>query len=86
MTLLPLRPPGKTHPRPSAPSAEKSVAELGLWIEADSVLSVSSCKFLFELLKNPLSLRRLENNGSQRMASASATSFELHALCDEKSC
>jgi len=50
------------NPRPSARSAEKSVAELGLWIEADSVLSVSSCKFLFELLKNPLSLRRLEND------------------------
>jgi hypothetical protein len=32
----------------SAPSAEKSVVELDLWIEADSVLSVSSCKFLFE--------------------------------------
>jgi hypothetical protein len=39
------------NPRPSAKSAEKSVAELDLWIEADSVLSVSSCKFLFELLK-----------------------------------
>jgi hypothetical protein len=36
------------NPRPSAPSAEKSVVELDLWIEADSVLSVSSCKFLFE--------------------------------------
>jgi hypothetical protein len=51
----------------------------------DSVFSVSSCKFPFELLKNPLSLRRLENNGSQWMASASATSFEICALCDEKS-
>jgi len=86
MTLLPLRPPVKTHPRPSAPSAEKSVAELNLWIEADSVLSVSSCKFLFELLKNPLRLRRLENDVAQRNASASVASFELRALCDEKSC
>jgi len=74
------------NPRPSARSAEKSVAELGLWIEADSVLSVSSCKFLFELLKNPLSLRRLENDVAQRNASASVASFELRALCDEKSC
>ena len=62
MTLLPLRPPVKTHPRPSAKSAEKSVAELDLGIEADSVLSVSSCKFLFDLLKNPLRLQRPEYN------------------------
>jgi hypothetical protein len=32
------------NPRPSAKSAEESVVELDLWIEADSVLSVSSCK------------------------------------------
>jgi hypothetical protein len=32
------------NPRPSAKSAAKSVVELDLWIEADSVLSVSSCK------------------------------------------
>ena len=29
-----------------------------LWIEADSVLSVSSCEFVFDLPKDPLSLRR----------------------------
>ena len=60
MTLLPLCPPVKTHPRPSAPSAEKSVAELGLWIEADSVLSVS-CKLLFVLsgLCDAIGLRNL---------------------------
>jgi hypothetical protein len=45
------------NPRPSAKSAEKSVVELDLWIEGDSVLSVPSCKILVELLKNPLSLR-----------------------------
>jgi hypothetical protein len=51
MTLLPLRSPVKTHPRPSAKSAEKSVVGLDFWIEAESVLSVSSRKFLYELLK-----------------------------------
>ena len=43
--------------RSSAKSAEKSVVELDRWIEAGSALSVTSCKFLFELLKNPLSLQ-----------------------------
>jgi len=42
------------NPRPSAKSAEKSVVELDFWIEADSILSVSLCRFLFELLKNLL--------------------------------
>ena len=42
------------NPRPSAISAEKSVVELDFWIEADSILSVSLCRFLFELLKNLL--------------------------------
>jgi len=39
------------NPRPSAKSAEKSVVELDRWIEAGSVLSVSSCKLLFAALK-----------------------------------
>jgi len=42
------------NPRPSAKSAEKSVVELDFWVEAGSVLSVSSCKILFELPKTPL--------------------------------
>jgi hypothetical protein len=61
MTLLPLRPPVKTHPRLSAPSAEKSVAELDLWIEAASVLFVSSCEILIERLKNSPGLQLFEN-------------------------
>jgi hypothetical protein len=61
MTRGPLRPPVKTHPRPSAPSAEKSVAELDLWIEAASVLFVSSCEILIERLKNSPGLQLFEN-------------------------
>jgi len=45
------------NPRPSAKSAERSVVELDLWIEGDTVLSVPSCEILVELLKNPLSLQ-----------------------------
>ena len=61
MTLLPLRPPVKTHLRPSAKSAGKSVAESDLWIEANSVLSVS-CELLFELsgLCDEIDLRNLD--------------------------
>jgi hypothetical protein len=58
------------------------VAELDLWIEADSVLSVSSCKFLFELLKNPLSLRRLENDVVQRAPRSKEITEADAFLCD----
>jgi hypothetical protein len=46
------------NPRPSAKSAEEFVVGLDLWIEANSVLSVSSCKNILHLARTGLKRRR----------------------------
>jgi len=70
MTLLPLRPPVKNPIRDHLQNRRKIRGRMDLGIEADSVLSVSSCKFLFDLLKNPLRLHDLSTISTEREQSS----------------